>query len=156
EMRPLIAHLRSLRPIRSGARDPVRVKLETTTGSLIEGFLLGEGVEDLQVRSADGRVHLLRRSGSRVRPVTSQTDWPSYDGGYSGNRYSALRQIDRSNVGRLSVKWIFPMDDTTPLQTTPIVVDGIMYATTANQCFALDAGSGRQIWHFQRPRTHGV
>jgi len=156
EMREVIAHLRSLRLIRSGARDPMRVKLQTATGGSVEGVLLGEGVDDLQVKSADGRVQLLRRAGSRVRPVTSQTDWPSYDGGQSGNRFSALRQIDRSNVARLSVKWIFPMDDATPLQTTPIVVDGIMYVTTANQCFALDAGSGRQIWHFQRPRTRGV
>ena len=48
------------------------------------------------------------------------------------------------------------MDDTTPLETTPLVVDGIMYVTAANQCFALDAGSGRQIWHFQRPKTRGL
>lgn len=67
-----------------------------------------------------------------------------------------IHQIDRSNVSRLSPRWVFPMDDTTPLQTTPIVVAGIMCVTTANQCFALDAGSGRQIWHFQRPRTQGV
>src|SRR5262249_49661089 len=156
EMRDLTVYLRSLRPPRPGTRAAVRVKLDTTTGSSIEGVLLGEGIEDLQVRSDDGRVRLLRRTGARVRPVTSQTDWPNYDGANAGNRYSPLRQIDRSNVARLAPRWVFPMDDTTPLQTTPIVVDGIMYVTTANQCFALDAGSGRQIWHFQRARTRGV
>src|SRR5262245_51565257 len=70
EMRSLIAHLRSLGPIRTGAREPIRVRLETTTGSAVEGVLLSEGVDDLQVRSGDGRIHLLRRAGSRVRPVT--------------------------------------------------------------------------------------
>jgi alcohol dehydrogenase (cytochrome c) len=156
DMGQLIGYLRSLRPPRAGARGPVSVKLDTTDGHGIEGVLIGEGIDDLQVRTADGKVHLLRRAGSRVRPVTSQEDWPHYDGGYSGNRYSSLRQIDRSNVARLAPRWVFPMDDTTPLQATPIVVDGIMYVTTANQCFALDAGSGRQIWHFQRARTRGV
>src|SRR5262245_22275015 len=71
EMGQLIAHLRSLRPIRSAAREPIRVKLETTTGSAVEGFLIGEGIEDLQVGSGDGRVRLLRRAGPRFRPVTS-------------------------------------------------------------------------------------
>ena len=156
EMRQLTAYLRTLRPPRAGARTPVRVKLDLTSGGAMEGVLLSEGIEDLQVRTGDGRVHLLRRAGSRARPVTSQNDWPSYDGGLGGNRYSPLRQIDRSNVSRLAARWVFPMDDTTPLQTTPIVVEGIMYVTTANQCFALDPGTGRQIWHFQRPRTRGV
>jgi alcohol dehydrogenase (cytochrome c) len=42
------------------------------------------------------------------------------------------------------------------LETTPVVVEGIMYATSANECYALDAGSGRELWHFQRPRTRGL
>ncbi len=156
EMTQLVAHLRTMRPPRSGARAPVRTKVETTTGATLEGLLLGEGIEDMQLRTDDQRIHLLRRAGARFRPVTSQSDWATYDGQYSGNRYSTLRQIDKTNVARLGPKWIFPMDDTTPLQTTPLVVEGIMYVTTANQCFALDAGTGRQIWHYQRPRTRGL
>ena len=46
--------------------------------------------------------------------------------------------------------------DAGSLQVTPVVVDGIMYVTAPNECFALDAGSGRQIWHYKRPRTKGV
>ena len=42
------------------------------------------------------------------------------------------------------------------MQVTPVVVDGIMYVTTANECYALDAGNGREIWRFQRPRTEGL
>jgi alcohol dehydrogenase (cytochrome c) len=156
EMNQLIAHLRTLGRPQTGALAPPRIKVQTTTGASLEGLLLGEGVDDVQLRSDDGGLHILRRSGERFRPVTSQVDWSTYDGDYKGNRYSTLRQIDRSNVGRLGPKWIFPMDDTTPLQTTPIVFEGVMYVTTANQCFALDPGTGRQIWHFQRPRTRGV
>src|SRR5438094_7367837 len=39
---------------------------------------------------------------------------------------------------------------------TPVVVDGVMYVTSANEAFALDAQSGRQIWHYSRPRTQGL
>src|SRR6185503_4094125 len=41
-------------------------------------------------------------------------------------------------------------------QVTPVVVGGVMYVTSANECWALDAGSGREIWHYQRPRTKGL
>src|SRR5262252_4040157 len=53
EMRDLIVYLRSLRPQRTGPRTPVRMKLDTTIGGAIEGVVLGEGIEDLQVRSDD-------------------------------------------------------------------------------------------------------
>jgi alcohol dehydrogenase (cytochrome c) len=42
------------------------------------------------------------------------------------------------------------------LQVTPVVVDGVMYVTSANQCYAIDAGSGREIWHYSRPRTRNL
>ena len=64
-----------------------------------------EGIDDLQIRTADARIHLMRRSGERFREVTSQTDWPAYDGGFSGNRYTTLRQIDKANVSRLVPRW---------------------------------------------------
>src|SRR5262245_36004510 len=41
-------------------------------------------------------------------------------------------------------------------ETTPLVVEGVMYVTSANECWALDAGTGREIWHFRRPRTLGL
>ena len=67
-----------------------------------------------------------------------------------------LRQIDKTNVSQLVPRWSFAMDDATGLHTTPVVVNDIMYVTTANQCYALDAGSGRKIWHFQRPRSKAL
>jgi len=154
ELAAVLAYLRTLRP--PPAKRERTLRVVTTTGASLEGAVTGEGIDDLQLRTSDGRVRLLRRAGDRFRPVTSQADWPTYDGQYSSNRYTSLRQIDKTNVGRLVPRWIFAMDDTTGLQTTPVVVDGIMYITSANQCFALDAGSGRQIWHYQRPRSKGL
>jgi alcohol dehydrogenase (cytochrome c) len=156
DMTALVAHLRTLRPPRGTAHAPDRIKVEATTGETLEGVVTGDGIDDMQLRTADQRIHLLRRDGARFRPVTSQSDWSTYDGAYSGNRYTTLQHIDKANVSKLAPKWIFPMDETTPLQTTPVVFEGVMYVTTANQCFALDAGTGRQIWHFRRARTEGL
>ncbi len=83
-------------------------------------------------------------------------DWPTYHGRLDGNRHSDLKQIDVSNVAHLAPAWMFPIAKAQRLEGTPIVVDGIMYVTTANECFALDAKNGRQIWHYSRPLTKGV
>ena len=45
------------------------------------------------------------------------------------------------------------LPNTARLQVTPVVSEGVMYVTSANECYALDAGSGRQIWHYKRLRT---
>jgi alcohol dehydrogenase (cytochrome c) len=154
EVRELISFLRTLRP-REGS-GPVRTKIALANGSSLEGLVLNQGTSDLQLLGDDRKVHLLRKAGDRYRPVSSQSDWPSYNGQTVGSRYSALTQINKSNVARLVPKWMFSLPNTPPLQVTPVVVDGVMYVTSANQCYALDAGSGREIWHYSRPRTKGL
>ncbi|MGD1096276.1 MAG: PQQ-binding-like beta-propeller repeat protein [Bryobacteraceae bacterium] len=154
EMTPLIRFLRSVQR-QPATRPVVRVTVETTDGRMLEGQVLNEGFDDLQL-FADKRVHLLRRSGDRFREVTTQKDWPSYDGETLGNRYTTMAQIDKNNVGRLGPKWVFNVPNAGRLQVTPVVAEGIMYVTVANECYALDAGTGRQIWHYQRPRTLGM
>ncbi|MCC6538921.1 MAG: PQQ-binding-like beta-propeller repeat protein [Bryobacterales bacterium] len=79
-------------------------------------------------------------------------DWASYHGELSGNRFSALNQITRDNVKDLRLAWVFPVNHN-QLEVTPVVVDGVMYITGPNQVWALDARSGRTIWHYQRPRS---
>jgi alcohol dehydrogenase (cytochrome c) len=106
-------------------------------------------------------MYLLRKSGERYRQATSQTDWPNYDGplgriSAGGSRYSELRQITVSNVAGLRPEWIYSLHDTHDLQSTPTVANGLMYVTSANECHALDAGSGRLVWHYRRPRTKGI
>ncbi len=83
--------------------------------------------------------------------------WPTYDGNESGNRFSPLQQINTANVERLAPKWMFPIPGAPrALEVTPIVVDGVMYVTSVNEAYALDARSGRQIWHYSRPRSKGL
>jgi alcohol dehydrogenase (cytochrome c) len=154
EINAIIEFLRSMRSLRP-AVEPVRRKVQTTEGKALEGVVLNQGPDELQLQTDDKRIHLMRLAGASYRTVTSQSDWPGYDGLPSGNRHSEIDQITRNNVGRLALKWIFTMG-TVRVQTTPVVVQGIMYITNANECFALDAGSGREIWHFQRARTPDV
>src|SRR5688572_14653257 len=155
ELGDLIRFLRTLRP-RQGS-GPVRSTITLANGSSLAGLILNQGDTDLQLLGDDRRIHLLRKTtGDRYRVVTSQTDWPSYNGQTNGSRYSQLTQINKTTVGRLAPKWIFNLPNTPPLQVTPVVVDGVMYVTSANQCYALDAGSGREIWRYQRPRTAGL
>lgn len=152
----LVTWLRTLTPPRRGWMVPSKVNVEMLDGSKLQGLALNQTSWDMQLRTADGRIHLLRKEGARYREVTSQSDWPSYDGNPSGHRFSALKRINRSNAGQLTPKWVFSLTDAPPLEGTPVVFQGIMYVTSGNECYALDAGSGREIWHFKRERTKGM
>ncbi|HTS66317.1 MAG TPA: PQQ-binding-like beta-propeller repeat protein [Candidatus Acidoferrales bacterium] len=148
ELAPLTRFLRSLQ-VRQ--RPVVRVTAQLVSGKTLEGELLNQGFDDLQMRAEDGRVHLLRRAGGRFREAEPGADWPGYNGDSGGNRYTTLNQINKANVGRLAPKWTFTLPGAGLLQGTPVVVGGILYMPASNECYALDAGTGREIWHFRVP-----
>ncbi len=83
-------------------------------------------------------------------------NWTSYNGDYTGRRHSALREINTSNVAQLRAAWVFHPGNSQNLEATPIVVRGVMYVTAANDVFALDARTGRQLWHYHRPVSSGL
>src|SRR4051794_19413978 len=78
-------------------------------------------------------------------------DWPSYNGDYTGRRFSGLKEINKSNVSQLRAAWVFHPGNTQRLEATPVVIRGVMYVTSANDVFALDASTGRSLWHYSRP-----
>ena len=84
-------------------------------------------------------------------------NWLMYSGTYNGWRFSRLNQITAQNVKNLRVKWLFQGRHTEKFETTPLVVDGIMYLTRPeNAIYALDALTGRQLWMYEHrnpPRT---
>jgi alcohol dehydrogenase (cytochrome c) len=72
------------------------------------------------------------------------------NGNYSQTRFYPNRQINVSNITKLRPAWIFQTEVKESLETTPIVVNGIMYATTShNHVYAIDARTGEQIWHYK-------
>lgn len=90
----------------------------------------------------------------QARPVGE--NWTSYNGDYSGTRYSSLSEINVANVGQLSAQWVFHAQNTNRLETTPLVVNGMMFLTAANDAFAVDARTGRIVWHHARPISEGL
>src|SRR3984957_5007549 len=76
-------------------------------------------------------------------------DWPAYGGAPENTHYSGLAQINRTNVKELAVAWSFDTGETGGLQTSPIIVDGVLFGITpAQKVFALDAASGKLLWKF--------
>src|SRR6266699_6238029 len=74
-------------------------------------------------------------------------NWLTYSGSYASQRYSALQQINASNVKNLELKWVFQAQSLQKFETTPLVVDGIMYLPQSpNDVVARDAKTGRVFW----------
>ena len=78
-------------------------------------------------------------------------NWPQYHRSFNAWRFSPLTAINRDNVGRLKVAWIHqPGNITHGIQATPIVIDGVLYYVSANNnVWAVDAASGRTLWHYE-------
>lgn len=86
----------------------------------------------------------------------AKDNWLSYNGDHNGSRYSTLTEITPANVGRLQAKWVFHSRDANPLEVTPVVDAGVMFVTSQNDAYALDAATGNQLWHHIRPITQGL
>ncbi|MBZ5541397.1 MAG: PQQ-dependent dehydrogenase, methanol/ethanol family [Acidobacteriia bacterium] len=85
------------------------------------------------------------------RAAGEPQNWLTYSGSYDGRRFSALQQITAANAATLAAQWVFQSPAPGKFETTPLVVDGVMYVTAQdNHAFALDARTGRTIWHYQR------
>ena len=99
----------------------------------------------------------LAQSGSQVpfeRIAQSDKEpgnWLTYSGNTKGHRYSSLRQITRENVAELKPLWVYQIDRRDKFETSPIVVDGVMYITEPpSHVTALDTRTGRSLWAYRR------
>jgi quinoprotein glucose dehydrogenase len=76
-------------------------------------------------------------------------DWPSYGGSPENDHYSPLAQINRNNVAQLKIAWTFDTGEEGGLQTSPLILDGVLYGITPSQkVFALNAATGELLWKF--------
>ena len=84
---------------------------------------------------------------TKAPTAETHTTWRAYGGSADGAQYSALRQINRSNVKRLQVAWTYRTGDDRKYSFNPLVVDGMMYVLAkGNSIVALDAATGKEIW----------
>ena len=89
-----------------------------------------------------------------AEPVPGDQEWPTYHGDNSGQRHSSLRQIDASNVSSLTLAWSYhasiPAADFVggSIKSTPLERDGVLYFSAPNHVWAVDARTGREVWHY--------
>jgi len=89
--------------------------------------------------------------------LANPSRWLTYSGDYTGQRFSPLTQITASNVEQLAAQWTFQTGVVNKFEATPIVIDGVLYATGAlNHAWAVDGRTGKQIWHYQRALPEGL
>ena len=110
-----------------------------------------------QQRSGDPATETISAAPS-FAPVTPQRllnsdaepqNWLMYSGNYFSQRYTRLDQIDTENAGQLEMQWAFQLRALDRAETTPLVVDGVMYVTESpNNVIALDARTGSQYWRY--------
>jgi quinoprotein glucose dehydrogenase len=93
---------------------------------------------------------LLLSANSEKNLAAPEThDWPVYGGAPSNTHYSPLTQINRTNIKLLEMAWSFDTGERGGLQTSPIIVNGILYGITPTQkVFALDGATGKLLWKF--------
>jgi quinohemoprotein ethanol dehydrogenase len=83
----------------------------------------------------------------RIIETSPAQEWLSYGGGYDEQRHSALTAINRDTVDKLGVAWTYDLKTNRGVESTPIVVDGVMYVTSAwSLVYALDALTGKELW----------
>ncbi len=104
----------------------------------------------------DVNVSSINVQASELNQATLTGNWLSYNGDYSGRRYSNLAEITPANVGQLRAQWVFHSRAPGTLEVTPVVVNGVMFVTASNDAYALDASTGRVIWHYARPVSEGL
>src|SRR5947209_18357641 len=82
--------------------------------------------------------------GARIAAADTNAEWVSYGKGYSEQRFSPLDKINASNVGQLGLAWYAQFDTDRGQEATPLVVDGVLYTTTAwSKVVAFDAATGK-------------
>ncbi|MFT5578555.1 MAG: quinohemoprotein ethanol dehydrogenase [Paraglaciecola psychrophila] len=85
----------------------------------------------------------------RIKNTSAQEEWLTYGGTYDEQRHSALTSINTENVDKLGVAWTFDLKTNRGVESTPIVVDGVMYVTSAwSLVYALDAKTGESLWTY--------
>jgi alcohol dehydrogenase (cytochrome c) len=87
---------------------------------------------------------------------SAATAWPTYNGDYSGRRYSGLTKITASNVKHLSVAWIYDLPaGGGSVKATPLLVNEVLYFSTPDHVYAVEARTGRELWHYTWTKNRG-
>ena len=109
----------------------------------------------LQTQKDDSREFSSRLLGAD----SEKNNWLMHGRTYDEQRYSPLTQINSENISNLSLEWFIDLPESRGQESTPLIVDGVIFASAAwSMVFALDAKTGKEIWHFDPkvPRSWGI
>ncbi len=115
-----------------------------------------DGLQDHSAAISSSELGLVDVQQSDLLQKQAMDNWISYNGDYTGRRFSSLNQITPANVSHLAAKWIFHTQNPGVLEVTPVVVNGVMFITGSNDAYALDAETGRLLWHHERGISNGL
>src|SRR5215467_5777597 len=93
--------------------------------------------------------------GCGILAQESADGWRTYHGDDTGQRHSRLSQLTPANVHQITLVWAFATGETATIKGTPIVSDGIVYVTTPDNVWAIDARSAHQLWRYTYPANEG-
>ena len=111
----------------------------SATFALLASSLLGQGLDPAKLLQL---------------PTDS---WPTYNGDYSGRRFSPLSKINAGNVDSMTLAWVYRISGPGgAIKASPLVVDGIMYFTIPDHVWAIDARTGREVWHYEWASKGGL
>jgi quinohemoprotein ethanol dehydrogenase len=132
-----------LQPVPPRSPEPVRARLALAAAILccpVGTALAAPKVADV----GDARIVANAKTGK---------EWLASGLDYAGTRFSRLKQIDATNVGKLGLAWAYDLESTRGVEATPIVVDGVMYVTAPwSVVHAIDVRTGKQRWVYD-PKT---
>jgi alcohol dehydrogenase (cytochrome c) len=138
----------------------MRIAARIAVGIVLCGFALTFFSKKTSGRPDDDQTSAVVSTSIDVTPQAmlgkASENWLSYHGDYTGQRFTRLNQITPNNVGNLKTQWVFHARDVSDMEVTPVVSGGVMFMTAANDAYALDARTGRTIWHYSRPITEGL
>jgi alcohol dehydrogenase (cytochrome c) len=88
----------------------------------------------------------------------STDSWPSYNGDYTGRRFSTLTKVTDKNVQHLSLAWTYRLSvpGAGPIKGTPLMINGVIYLTAPDHVWAIDARTSREIWHWENKSVGGI
>jgi len=129
--------------------------------AIVLGVLISQGYYLSNAREAkpQGAASASVSDAQIVKAENQPGNWLTYGRTYSEQRFSPLNQINDHNVAQLGLAWYFDLDTHRGQEATPIVVDGVMYFSTAwSKVFALNAATGARLWSYDPkvPRQWGA
>jgi alcohol dehydrogenase (cytochrome c)/quinohemoprotein ethanol dehydrogenase len=143
------------------ARRRIMRKAGIRVFAVVLGVLILQGFNALSAREAEPQAATAAKvSDAQIVKAESQPgDWLTYGRTYSEQRFSPLRAINDQSAGRLGLAWYFDLDTHRGQEATPLIVDGVMYFSTAwSKVFALNAATGARLWSYDPkvPRAWGA